>query len=201
MSTRKLLSIAILLTTFLFCGCSKKEITPTFPTFKVSNKTGNLLASDGKIYQVLTFDGYSQKELYDMVRNNIVKAYKSADNVMTEDEPNAIMVDAAENDLIVSHYETTADRGTTLCRYTIGFEFKDGKIKVMPCMGKVTYLGHYQTTSFESLILSEFINWDNQKFIAKEYGRVQDCETKINTFIFELVYGNYIESKSSNGDW
>lgn len=84
------------------------------------HKDGAFLTDDGMNYKVLTFDGKTAKELYNIVNTNAVSLYKSPNTVMSVNEGVSISIRGYKENLI----------GAYGAYYNLIFEFKDGRMKI-----------------------------------------------------------------------
>lgn len=91
-------------------------------------KDGTFLADDGKDYQVVDFKDKSAKDLYSMVKENIMSVFKSPKTVISENEYTSITINAVFENLYFRHF-----MGVNFVysgNVTIHFAFKDGKIRI-----------------------------------------------------------------------
>lgn len=83
--------------------------------------------SNGGNSAIIKEDGFSQKELYSMVKNNVMKIYIHPDNVLTENEPTSLVVNGYKKNAFDDNIY-----GSISATYRVLFEFDDGCIKVTP---------------------------------------------------------------------
>jgi len=80
----------------------------------------------------------SQQELYNCIKSFIVSRFQSPKDVMTENSPESIALNAVADGIIVKKGFGYLDVNTN---YTIVFHFKDGKIRVdLPSINRMTAL-------------------------------------------------------------
>lgn len=172
-----------------------KEINPVLMDFKVNDKQGQLV-SGGQPYKIVEVRGKSQKELYNMVKSNIMKSYQNPKDVMSEDEPSTLVVNGYEE-----HFMLYDDIGTknVSASYTFTFEFKDGKIKVTPVINFVSFEDVYGDEDWD---FANFINGAlkrNEPTIPKKYKpEIQKAENIINTLLNVLLWSSIDKKEKDN---
>lgn len=192
-----LVSIFVVIAAMVALSSCNKEIEPVPMDFKVDDKQGVLL-SNGQPYKIVEVGGKSQKELYNMVKANIMKSYKNPKAVMSEDEPNAIVVNGYEEYFM--HYLEVGTKNVS-ASYTFVFEFKDGKIKVIPDINEVSFddIGRgYIEISFSSFI-NDFIKINMPTIPSKYKPEIQKAENTINTLLAALLWSSL--NKKGGDNW
>lgn len=187
--------VAIAATTIL-SSCNK-EIKLVPMDFKIDDKRCVLL-SGGQPYKIVDVGSKSQKELYDMVKANIMKSYKNPKAVMSEDEPNTIVVNGYEE-----YFMRYVEAGTknVSASYTFTFEFKKGKIKITPTINESSFddtgMG-YVEIPFSSFI-NDFIKINSPTIPSKYKSEIQQAEKTINTLLDALLWSSL--NKEKREEW
>lgn len=185
--------LSILCTVCLSLACAAQS------NFKL-NASGHFEALDGKDYIVVQFEGKTAQELYDMVRVNVGKVYNSAKDVMSTVENKSISIHALHTKLFSDSYFLVA--ATYDCRYNLGFEFKDGKIKVTsPTLGMYTENwsnGKTMTGESTSSIISDKL-FDKKKNEPKKK-KIKDI-AKIEAYFNGLIDSLLKQQDSTSEDW
>ncbi len=179
-------------------SCSK-GIKCVSMDFKIDDKQGILL-SNGRPYKIVEVAGKSQKELYDMVRSNIMKSYQNPSAVMSEDEPNTIVVNGYEEYFM--HFFEVGTKNVS-ASYTFTFEFKNGRIKVTPNINDVSFndTGRgYVKISFSSFV-NDFIKINNPTIPNKYKPEIQKAESTINTLLDILLWDSINEKSTGKDNW
>lgn len=179
-------------------SCSK-GIKCVSMDFKIDDKQGILL-SNGRPYKIVEVAGKSQKELYDMVRSNIMKSYQNPSAVMSEDAPNTISVNGYEE-----YFMLYSEAGTknVSASYTFTFEFKDGKIKVTPSINEVSFYDAgrgYIEISFSSFI-NDFIKINKPTIPSNYKSEIQKAESIINTLLNTLLWSSLNKDNRDKDNW
>ena len=117
---KKLLFVVFLLISLL--SVSAQELVQ----FKLTS-SGCFIAPNEEGFVVVPFEGKSQQELYDMVKNNVMSIYKNPQKVMSENQGQTITI-RAYGGLV---YKTV----TFIPRefgghYNLVFKFKDGRVRI-----------------------------------------------------------------------
>lgn len=180
---------------FLIClifALSALECFPQSLKF-VLQSNGTFLTEDGKHYEILSFDGKTAKDLYDIVYTNAMSFYKSPKNVLSVNEGVSIAVRAYTYTLIDGYGGY----------YYLRFEFKDGRMKIVAPSADELY---YSDTTLSS---SKFCDKVRQLFKRTEHknakkaavarGKIEAVELDMNFTINYLA--GLLYSSPSNKEW
>ncbi len=169
--------------------------TQTLVEFKLQ-RNGYFVAPDGKPYIVVEYDGKTVQELYSLVKSNVMTLYKSPQNIMSENYPKEISIQALSN-ILEESYKFGEGFVSYRAYYNYIFHFKDGKIKIdAPLIDPnlyVTSTGATYSKTFESLIKGWFDK--NGEIKKKKLNNVRKIE---NTFNLPI---NYLLGSSNDEDW
>lgn len=121
---KKVLAVFMALLAVTLVSC-KHELKQENVRFTLTGK--GEFKSDGGNSAIIKEDGFSQEELYAMVKNNVMKIYINPDNVLTENEPTSLVVNGYKEKAFDDNI-----CGSISATYRVLFEFDDGCIKVTP---------------------------------------------------------------------
>ena len=159
--------------------------------FTLNNKCG-FEASDGKGYMVIPFEGKTAHELYDMVRVNVGKSYNSPKEVMSVVEDKSIAIYATVDGIYKENLFLV--NGTYSSKYSLNFEFKDGKIKVeAPLLGSgmVKYTnGKFESYDAVADELAKKLFEKNGEPKKKKINNIKAIEGYFNNLINKLLAVN-----------
>lgn len=133
-----------------------------------------------KDYAVIEKPGYTQQQLYSMVKTMVTAMYISPKTVLSENEPISLSV-TGEEDIQFSLV-------TNRLAYNVVFQFKDGKIKFKPYFIALK-VGH----DANAQLFSSFS--DKPRPIMKE--TIKKCERVVNDIFAKTAALN----SSSEDDW
>ena len=180
---------------FLIClifALSALECYPQSLKF-ILHRDGSFLTEDGNDYVVLSFDGKTAKDLYDIVHTNAMSFYKSPKNVLSVNEGVSIAVRAYTDTLIYGYGGY----------YYLCFEFKDGRMKVVaPSADELYYTNATLAPSkFCDMVkyLFERTGHKNAKKAAYAREKLEAVELHINYAVNYLV--GLLQSSPSNKEW
>lgn len=166
--------------------------------FSINNKCG-FDAPEGKNFMVIPFEGKSAHELYDMVRVNVGKTYNSPKEVMSVVEDKSISIYATADGIYKDNFFLVT--GTYQSKYSLNFEFKDGKIKVdAPLLG--SGMVKYSNGKFESFDdtaeeLTKHLFEKNGEPKKKKLNKIKAIEGYFNNLINKLITVN----NTAEEDW
>lgn len=153
-----------------------------FVEFKIL-PDGSITSTQGKSYAVVSFEGYSAEQLYNIVRNKLYDAFENPSSVLIEKPYNSITVHGFVNlGKIVVFIVPSAFGGT----YHLKFSFKDGKIRVdrpyfdnpLICTDQ-TLNNSSMCPSFDDFAKNHFKNGKPKK----NYEQIKNIESVFNSFI------------------
>lgn len=161
---------------------------------------GSFLTEDRKNYKVLTFDGKTAKELYDIVHTNAMLFYKNPKDVLSVNEGVSISIRAYTENLI----------GAYGAYYNLNFEFKDGKMKINAPLADdmdnsvvdhVLWGEYAPSRSFGREVQRRFARLKHKKVkvVAKAEGELKATEDHLNMVINYLV--GLSSTSPSNENW
>lgn len=158
-------------------------------------QNGTFKTADGKGFVVVSIEDKTQLELYNLVKGNLMKIFKSPQDVLSENAPHAITVfyreDLCKKKIVGVPCILSGDVNWNI-------QFKDGRIRVdAPTMPSTVYsdLGN-RPFDYASMCI---------KGIFKKDGSVKDEERKAhfdkwaNDFITSLVKG--VSTNNTEEDW
>lgn len=90
---------------------------------------GTFSTKDKKTFIVVEYEGKTAQELYNMIKANVLTSYNNPQNVLNEIEPTNITIRAVSN-VLYSTYGFGSGFTEYAAKYTLVFQFKDGKIRV-----------------------------------------------------------------------
>ena len=165
------------------------------------NGSGCFEAQDGKDYIVVTCEGKTAHELYDIVRINVGKTFNSPKTVMSVVEDKSIAILAiSENFIAESTFLATENYK---CDFNLQFDFKDGKIKVgAPALGELKWfksaidLLKYGNENSASVIISKKFFDKKGKAKKKKIKDIEKIEARFNALLNALV-----AIPTANDDW
>jgi hypothetical protein len=164
---------------------------------------GTFLTEEGKSYAIVEFEGKTAKDLYDMVKANVLTLYNSPQNVLNEIESKNITVRAL-SDVLYSTYKLGSAFTEYRVMYTLVFQFKDGKIRINAPEIDRNLEVRASAVPIPKTFVSLIDDWYDSKWVVKK--KKQEKVTKIESqFNYPINYliGNF--SKQSNDteteDW
>lgn len=160
-----------------------------------------VLESDySKDYEVMYFDGVSKHDLYRFAKSYLESIFNHPQKVLNCSEDDHITVDYEDDGFSVSGGWSWA-KYDVCYKYT--FEFKDGKIRVIPFFKNIVQRGGQSDGKIIPLVGSNFIGKDavfgekSGKCIFKK-GK-EKAEKETNAFIAEFESG--IKKAKADSDW
>lgn len=173
----------------MFSSCSSKSEDINF---KIDKNTGSLLA-DGQTVKTLSFGWKSKESLYNQVKSNVMKMYENPEFVMTENEPNQIIVNGFTDYLF--NYKSYTDYSMG-ARYRILFEFKRGKIEVSASITEISYhegSDDYNDTMENYIQIHKNYGYPNfpnkNNYYTKRLNKeLSEAANTMNMIISQLVY-------------
>lgn len=153
-----------------------------------------------KNYEVLYFDSISKHDLYRFAKSYLEGIFNNPQKVLNCTEDDHIIVDYEGDSFSVSGGWSWA-KYDVCYKYT--FEFKDGKIRVIPFFKNIVQRGGQSDGKIIPLIGSNFMGKDavfgekSGKCIFKKGKQMAENET--NAFIAEFANG--IKKAKSDSDW
>ncbi len=177
---------------YLIFALSALECFPQSLKF-VLQSNGTFLTEDGKGYEILSFDGKTAKDLYDVVYTNAMSFYKSPQHVLSTNEGVSIAV-RAYTDTLIGYYGGY---------YYLRFEFKDGRMKVVAPSADELYYSNATLSSSkfcdEVKRLFKRAAHKNAKKAAAAREKIKAVESKINYTVNYLA--GLLSSSPSNKEW
>lgn len=150
-------------------------------------------------YTVITFEGMSQKELYDKVLVTANAYYVSPQNVLSVVDSKSITINGISSDVVYRTKMHTFD-----VNYTVTFEFKDEKIKInSPTINKISTYTHKFQEMFICERTFDIGTGDRFTIFKPKNGSVnlpmakETLENFINKLIDDIVYSGL----SQEDDW
>ena len=156
------------------------------------------LSSDGKFstkeknkFTVVEYEGKTAQELYNMVKAKVLTSYNSPQNVLNEIEPTNITIRAVSN---VLHSTFGFGSGFTeyAAKYTLVFQFKDGKIRVNAPEIDADLIVNASGVPIPRTFISLIDGWFDKNGGVKK--RKQENVSKIESqfnFIINYLLGNF----------
>lgn len=163
---------------------------------------GSFFTEDEKTFAVVVFEGKSAQELYNMVKANVLTLYNSPQNVLNEIEPTNITIRAVSN-ILQSTYGMGSGFTDYKAKYTLVFQFKDGRIRVDAPEIDRNLIVNASGVPYPKTFISLIEGWFDKNGVAKKKKQenVSKIEAQFN-YIINYLLGNFNKkSDSKDEDW
>ena len=190
--------VYVLLALFFSLGLNAQRVA----NFSLKSD-GTFLTEDGKSYIIVEFEGKTAKELYDMVKANVLTLYNNPQHVLNEIESKNITVRAL-SDVLHSTYKLGSAFTEYRVMYTLVFQFKDGKIRVNAPEIDRNLEVRASAVPIPKTFVSLIDDWFDKKGIVKKkkQEKVTKIESEFNDPINYLI-GNFSKQlkNTETEDW